>query len=325
MKRILALLLCLLTLFAVGCQKESGNDLPDSNEGNADTIKLETFKEDGLNQITGRKIDNIYLADGKIHYTFVNNTDVDSGVGPYSVTVEKWENEQWTYYPLLSGSAREIWQKIAAHKDADASRTLHLQAVTPGKYRLVSGYEIFSMNSDGSTRVTRSEDRYYWVGYFTITEEQAAVYPDFPSHIYYAAGVYQSKNVSLSLAAIEHHLYLYEFSIQNTGDKNLIIPISDITPLGPDYFDEMMYLDEEKEYLDHVYWQQRFPEGGGTVAPGESLKIPLCSNVGGDAADRYVPTKDGHYLYRLPCYFEGDEENFFYAVIFFEVKDGQIA
>ena len=80
MKRMLALLLSLLMLFAVGCQEESGSTPPDSNEGNVDTTKLETFKEDGLNQIVGRKIDNIYLADGKIYYTFVNNTDKKSTI-----------------------------------------------------------------------------------------------------------------------------------------------------------------------------------------------------------------------------------------------------
>ena len=321
MKRIFVFLLCLLTLFAVGC-KESGNTPFDNNEGNTNTTQLDTFKEDGLNQIVGRKIDNIYLADGKIYYTFVNNTDKKSTITPGSVAVEKWENEQWIYYPLLSGVDRETYTSLAANSQHQDSRFIQKKTVTPGKYRLVSGYGAVYTNKDGNTYLLRKADYVYWAGYFTITEEQAAALTP-SAELYFAAGVMQHQSVSLSISNIEHHLYLYEFSIQNTGDKNLIIPFSDLHPLDPDYFDQMMVYDKENDYFDHSSWWQRFPEGKNTVPPGETFRLPLCSNVGGDAADRYIPA-DGRYLYRLPCYFEGEEENFFYAVIFFEVKDGKI-
>ena len=218
MKRILLLCLCLALLFALGCEKEP---ISDNTGTNPSSDNVEIIVEDGLRRVNGRKIDNIYLADGKLHYTFVNQTDLESGCGPYTVTVEKWIDEKWCYYPLLSGGAREIALILPAQREHSTSRSVHPQAVTPGKYRLVEGYEIFGTNADGSTRVTRSDEYTYWIGYFTITEEQAAEYPDFPEDIYYAAGSYQSKNAILSISGVDQEDHHGELTLQNIGQKYL--------------------------------------------------------------------------------------------------------
>lgn len=323
MKRALALLLCLLLLFAVGCQEENAPD----KDSPSDSVEIIT--EDGLRRVNGRKIDNIYLADGKLHYTFVNQTNLDSGCGPYSVTVEKWVDEEWCYYPLLSGVSREVALALPAHQEHSTSRTLHPQAVTPGKYRLVEGYEMFSTNIDGTTRVTRSDEYTYWIGYFTITEEQAAEYPDLPEDIYYDAGAYQSKNVTLSISNVENEPHHAEFSLQNNGNKNLIIPISNNKTYheGDPIIKQNAWMqrwNEEKGYYEHCHWWQRLPEADTVIAPGEALRLPLCSDEPRTLEDRYE-MEDGYYSYFITCYWEGDTGNVFSAVIFFRITNGIIS
>ena len=62
MKRILLLCLCLALLFALGCKEEP---ISDNTGTNPSSDNVEIIVEDGLRRVNGRKIDNIYLADGK--------------------------------------------------------------------------------------------------------------------------------------------------------------------------------------------------------------------------------------------------------------------
>lgn len=318
MKRILLLCLCLSLLFALGCEKEPNSD----NIGtNPSSDNVEIVVEDGLRRINGQKIDNIYLADGKLHYTFVNQTDLESGCGPYTVTVEKWVEGKWCYYPLLSGVAREVALILPAQHEHSTSRFVRPQAVTPGKYRLVEGYEIFGTDAYGGVRLVRSNEHVYWIGYFTITEEQAAEYPDLPDDLYYSAGSYQSKNLLLSISNVENEFYHSEFTLQNNGQKNLIIPGKSNDTVSPR--DDLMQQNTETGYMARFTWSQPTPEKDIVLAPGESYTFPLCSNDTPTAKKRY-DLENGYYRYKLTCYWEGDTDNVFSALVFFTVTDNVI-
>ena len=60
------------------------------------------------------------------------------------------------------------------------------------------------------------------------------------------------------------------------------------------------------------------------LLPGESYVFPLCSNHGATAKKRY-DLEDGYYRYSLTCYWEGDTENVFSAMVFFHVQNNVIS
>ena len=323
MKRILSLLLCIILLLCCwGCQEEPPNN-DDPNTPPQSNVEV-LVTEDGLKSAKGQRIDNIYLEDNTIRYTFVNETDRELSAGPYTITVEKWEGDKWVYYPLLSGGSQEIAAILRAQSNRTVKHSISPQAVTPGKYRLVEGYEIFGTNIDGSVRVTRSDEYLYWIGEFSITEEQAATYPDLPEDIYYGAGNYQSKNVLLSISNVENEFHHAEFSLQNNGSKNLIIPGEQPNSFHIYQSDHLRRWDEAQSYWDHVTWSQPFPEGDTLLPPGESYAFPLCSDDTPTAKKRY-DLEDGYYLYSLTCYWEGDTENVFSAMVFFHVQNNVIS
>ena len=328
MKRILSLLLCIILLLCCwGCQEKPPSNNDPSSPPSSDYEILVT--EDGIRYRNEQRIDHIYLEGDTIHYTFVNETDREPSVGPYSISVEKWENGNWIYYPLLSGISRETAAILRAQSNLDAKHSISPKAVTPGKYRLVEGYERHCTNMDGSVYLARSDEYLYWIGEFTVTEEQAATYPDRPGDLYYGAGAYQSKNVTLTLSAVEHSVYHFEFSLKNNGDKNLILPINNNKTYaeGDPIIDQHAYAerwDEEKECYTNAHWWQRLPEADTAIAPGEALRLPFCSDDPNTSTDRYE-IDDGYYRYFVTCYWEGDTENIFCAVIFFRITNGAIS
>jgi len=88
MKRLLALLLALLTLFAVGCEK--GSD-PNTPQVTGDTVVKDGIPQNSLCYI------NASFEEGLLHFTYVNETDVyaDTDEHMESPRAERWSEDGW--------------------------------------------------------------------------------------------------------------------------------------------------------------------------------------------------------------------------------------
>lgn len=317
MKRIPALALCLCLLFTLfGCQNTKTP--PEQTSPN---VYDELLTDDGLRYLNEQRLDDIYLTENALHYSFVNETGNTLSVGPYTVTVEKWENGAWSFYPLLSGGAAEVAAILKPHSKSNYTRSIAPRQVSAGRYRLIEGYEAFSSNADGTIRITRSDKHRYRIGYFTVTEEQASAYPRLPEYLYYANGTHQCKDVSFSINNIEEHqLYHYQFRLQNNSDKVLTLKV---TEAFAGYYSAGYMFRIQDNTLSYMSFYQEFPEGPVRIPPGETLSFFLKSNIAGSYLDLYE-LEDGSYRFDLPLHFDEADDIPFSAVLYFEIVDGNV-
>ncbi|MBE6629488.1 MAG: hypothetical protein E7624_01400 [Ruminococcaceae bacterium] len=313
MKRILAFLLCLLMLFAVGCQQGPVEKEPSPIPG-------ETVVKDGITQNSLRFLDSIYYADGKLHYSIINQTSYDCNLAMMNISpiVEKWENDTWVYYPLIGGIIWDSW--APAFSEREGSLTVSARALAAGRYRLVLGDQSTGMDKSGTYIIQRSENKSYFVGYFNI--EGSQIPADRPSDLYFAEGCLQSSKVSLFITNVEHHLFHYEYRLHNHGEKTLVVEILNLNDYNPKYDTALLQMANTR-YKHYSTWQ-RFPEEITRIPPNQTWALPFQINVAADPADQYE-LADGSYLFYLQCYWEGEEEYFFTAQVFFDVVNGQIA
>ena len=302
MKRILSLMLALLLLFcSFGCSKEA----PENTEQlPADTGEIVT---DGtIKYHTGQLIADIYPEENKINFTFDNQRDVAVYCSKYYVQAQKWENEQWTFYPLLV-PFRDIpddYTTLPAHKKSNPiSIPIYPRAVTAGRYRLIS-----KGGSDGS-------DTIYWMGEFSITEEQAAGYPE-PGDLYYENGSWQSNAVSLSFLPATEEPYLYEFAVQNSGTGKLVLPQQSI--------DAWLWNEHRNEWATSTAnWRLTLPAEKTFVDPGDTFRFPLYKEFASAPTDD-VPPYNGYYRFAVECYWEEDIASPFVVILYFRSQDGVI-
>ncbi len=322
MKRLLALLLALLTLFAVGCEK--GSD-PNTPQVTGDTVVKDGIPQNSLCYI------NASFEEGLLHFTYVNETDVYADIDEHmkSPRAERWTEDGWVTHALFNPRGIFVDREplvhtqhgIAANSQRSYKKQIYPRQLMPGRYRLIAGDTGTATDKKGNKHLTFDETKTYWVGYFTITETDVPNYDPDPD-VRLVDDVYQSKSVAFSIANVEHHLFHYQFRLQNNSDRPLVVLMKGTEALTTEG-DEMYYTSNGK--TERYYrFEQRFPEEPIKIAPHTEWTLYLQSNILGVPEDLYQ-LADGTYRYLLPVAFEGEEALPFYAVVTFDVVNGKIA
>lgn len=316
MKRIFVFLLCLLTLFTVGCEK--GSD-PNTPQVTGDTVVKDGIPQNSLCYI------NASFEEGLLHFTYVNETSSPAfGYEKYP-NAERWTEDGWVIHSLYYVIVDDLVlgnKQVAPHSERSYTSEIYPRLLMPGRYRLIAGDTGVTTDENGNSRYTFDEEKTYWVGYFTITEADAPNYDPDPD-VRLVDGVYQSKSVEFSINNVEHHLFHYQFHLKNNSDRTLVVMMKGLDSLATYERERMSYTSNGK--TDNYYrFEQRFPEEPIKIAPGEEWTLYLQSNIGGIDYDLYE-LADGSYCYYLPVAFEGEENLAFYAVVTFDVVNGDIA
>lgn len=337
MKRVFSLFLCILLLFCVGCQKE---EAPEWGE----FIIKDGYVQNSL--ITAvMNTEDLTAPVTELSYSLYDNTDFGIVSDYYTNTNDKrthrleiYENGEWKEAPRGGSFMTDLGYLYrpdddpAAHRQFDYGITLkrvgvdseiQYKPLQPGSYRLIVSY---ILNTD-DPNAEIPEGEHAALLYFTVTGEADPNAPDL-SDRYYADGLWQSKNVSASLARTGSDSLHFDFCVQNNGLKRLVIP----TTAGNSYsantyavsqYARLQYWDEGVSSGSQRSWRQYFPTEDSYIQPGDTFRLPFLSEKDNAPPDRYE-FSDGRYRFSFRCYWEDNPYDIFYAVICFRVENGLI-
>jgi hypothetical protein len=278
------------------------------------------YTEDGLLQNSRAYLSDLYYKDGLLHYTVVNKT-FKTIYCARSPLIEKQINGEWVPFPLSTSSRFELGEFFPRFSSTECVETVNLnQDLLPGSYRISLGHQTKQRAlPDGRVEIIRQEGAVGFVGYITISQEDA---PAIDADMYYAAPYRYHRKVTMSVEAITdpHPLYRYQYHIMNNGNKPLVLPFSNT---------------DTRSHILCKYteeWGGNYQTMAGTqvtpstliLQPGEEYLLPFELNIAHEAANQYE-LEDGRYHFLFRCYWEGEEATSFMVAANFTVTNGTLS